>query len=147
METIETLVTVEDTAIFMTGEDDGSMLRVSLSHNEFNDAKLVINRVADVDRGVVGSVLTGEEAICINDTTKDRRFDPSVDGAPGSVVRAVLCEPIMGARGVLGAIELCNPESSDTFTTMHRSTLGLVSSLLAPALERRLLLDGFERRS
>ena len=106
------LVPVQSASFFLTGEDDGSMLRVGIVQDEHGHAvqgELAVTRIRDVRLGLVGHTLSSNAPTIVQDTSADANFDASIDCAPGYVVRSVLCAPIPGSHGrLLGALQLCN---------------------------------------
>jgi len=172
------LVPTQHASVFVTGEDDGSMVRAAQPHDELGKAiqgELDVTRIHDARVGIVGRVIAMSEPARVQDTAADPDFDRTVDCAPGYVIRSALCAPVCGTQGkVLAAVLLCNktadtarkPQaasqppsqppgaqaaesderagSSEEFTELDQSALIMFATLLAPALERQLLKDGFE---
>ena len=155
---ITRLVPTNHASIFITGEDDGSMLRVSLVQNEMGQAvpgELAVARVADVRIGIVGNVLARNKLMRVVDTSAEETFDPATDCAPGYVVRAVLCAPIEGSFArVRGAVQLCNGvghaatavnAAARTFSNVDERAIAVFVRILASPLERLLAVEGFSR--
>jgi len=151
LHSVTKLVAAQYASIFLTGEDDGSMLRVGLVQDELGKAGLTadleVAKIIDVRLGIVGGVVTTGQAANIIDTASASAFDPSVDCAPGYVVRSVLCTPIVGSHHqVMGAVELCNRlPNGGKFGPKDESALAVFTALLAAPLERARVLAGFER--
>ena len=104
----------------------------------------------EVGPGVVGHVLRSAEQSHVPIAKEDMRFDPSVDKAPGYVVTSIICAPVIGSNGMpLAAVQLCNKVKdrrqqarvAEPFNADDIGALGLLCSILGPALERQLLLD------
>lgn len=71
-------------------------------------------RLAEVrfpaDRGIAGWVLINDEAVRVEDVSRDERFYRGVDEATAMVTRSILCAPLRSHRGNIGVIEVVNPE-------------------------------------
>ena len=147
------------------------MVRVAQPHDELGKAiqtELDVVRIPDARLGIVGRVITTKEPAIVQDTTREPDFNRTVDCAPGYVLTSCLCAPVHGAGGrVLAAVLLCNkqpPTSSGggpaapsagatpaadekpqqaEFTALDVSAAVMLTSLLAPPLERQLMRDGF----
>jgi len=146
------LVPVQSASIFLTGEDDGSMLRVGLVHDDLGNiiqGELAVVRIRDVRMGLVGHTLLTNRPTIVQDTAADANFDPYVDCAPGYVVRSVLGAPIAGSHGrLLGAVQLCNRLTAAGGTTRDFSNEDeraavIFARMLAAPLERLLTVEGF----
>lgn len=164
------LVPAQHAAIFVTGEDDGSMVRVAQPHDELGKAiltELDVTRIADAKLGIVGRVLAKNEPTSVAEVSRDPDFNRTVDCAPGYVVNSCAVAPICGSGGrVLAAVFLCNkvggppPKAGAAasaqspmttaaefhkpeFDALDMSALVMFSQLVAPPLERQLLREGF----
>jgi len=162
------LAPTQHVSIFLTGEDDGSMIRAAQPHDELGRAmahQLDVMRVESVRTGIVGRVLATNQAACVQDTAADPDFDASVDCAPGYVVRSCLCAPVVGSHGrVLAAVQLINREADGAthgrprqpmatptaadhalrFTDADANALAMFTAMLGAPLQRQLILEGFE---
>ena len=153
------LVPVQSASCFLTGEDDGSMLRVALVQDEHGKdvaGELSVVRIRDVRSGLAGNSLTTKQTTVVQDTATDANFDPSVDCAPGYMVRSVLTTPVVGSQGrLLGVLQLCNritavgtaktmqPDHPREFGNDDESAAVVFARMLAAPLERLLAIEGF----
>ena len=152
------LVPVQSASCFLTGEDDGSMLRVALVQDEHGKdvaGELSVVRIRDVRSGLAGNSLATKQTTIVQDTAADANFDPSVDCAPGYMVRSVLSTPLVGSQGrLLGVLQLCNRITAvGTAKTMHPDprefgnddeiAAVVFARMLAAPLERLLAIEGF----
>ena len=153
------LVPVQSASCFLTGEDDGSMLRVALVQDEHGKdvaGELSVVRIRDVRSGLAGNSLTTKQTTVVQDTAVDANFDPSVDCAPGYMVRSVLTTPVVGSQGrLLGVLQLCNritavgtakimqPDHPREFGNDDESAAVVFARMLAAPLERLLAIEGF----
>ena len=82
--------------------------------------------------GLVGTCVATNEAIVVDDTSKDPRFDRDIDRSSGYVTRSVLALPLRSPNGdVLGRQVLNKPGS---FHESDVKLLGLAASFSASAL-------------
>ena len=147
------LTTALHAAIFIVGEDDGSMLYVAYPQDEHGntiESDLDTSRLAEVGPGIVGHVITSGETVMVSNASDDLRFDPSVDRAPGYVVNSLMCAPVIGAQGKpIAAVQLCNKVRDrrqqvrvpEAFEKMDLRVLGILCAVLGPSLDRQLILD------
>ena len=88
-----------------------------------------------IGKGVVGHVAESGELICIDDASRDVRFDPSHDQKTGFVTRTILAAPIReSARGpVRGVVQVLN-HAHGPFSDEDESYLVALSTELGRAL-------------
>jgi sigma-B regulation protein RsbU (phosphoserine phosphatase) len=85
------------------------------------------------DHGLVGACVATNQAIVVNDTSKDARFDRDVDRSSGYVTHSVLALPLRSPSGdILGALQVLNKAGS--FQDRDVKLLGLAGSFSASAL-------------
>jgi len=93
------------------------------------------------DRGIAGWVLAHDEAVLIDDVSKDARFFAGVDARTDMTTRRLLCAPLRTRSGNIGVIEVVNPAGEG----LGRTDLEFLETLagdVAQACERALLYDG-----
>lgn len=85
------------------------------------------------DHGVVGACVATNQAIVVNDASKDQRFDCDTDRSSGYVTHSVLALPLRSPEGdVLGALQVLNKPGG--FEDSDVTLLGLVASFSGSAL-------------
>ena len=85
-------------------------------------------------QGLVGACVARDEAILVNDTSRDERFLKSVDKGSGYVTKSVLTLPLHGMDGkTVGALQLLNKPGG--FSQDDVDLLGLCSAYSASTLE------------
>ena len=99
-------------------------------------------RIPD-DRGVVGQVIRAGKPARADVFHHPEAIDRSVDIRLGFTTRSVLCVPLVGKKGVLGALEVLN-KLSDGFSDEDEVTLtelaGFASAAVENAQEHQTLL-------
>ena len=81
----------------------------------------------------MGACVTTNQAIVVNDTSRDPRFDREVDHSSGYVTQSVLTLPLRSPAGdVLGALQVLNKPGG--FEESDVKLLGLAASFSASAL-------------
>ena len=91
-----------------------------------------------IGQGLVGACVTRNEAILVNDTSRDERFLRSVDIESGYVTTSVLTLPLHGMDGKpMGALQVLNKPGG--FCPEDVDLLGLCSAYSASALETQRL--------
>lgn len=85
------------------------------------------------DHGLVGACVATNEAIVVNDTSTDPRFERGIDRTSGYVTYSVLALPLRSPNGdVLGAVQVLNKPGG--FQESDIKLLGLAASFSASAL-------------
>jgi sigma-B regulation protein RsbU (phosphoserine phosphatase) len=85
------------------------------------------------DHGLVGACIAANQAIVVNDTSKDPRFDRDIDRSSGYITQSVLALPLRSPGGdVLGALQVLNKPGS--FRERDVKLLGLAATFSASAL-------------
>jgi sigma-B regulation protein RsbU (phosphoserine phosphatase) len=91
-----------------------------------------------IGQGLVGACIARNEAILVNDTSRDERFLRSVDNESGYVTTSVLTLPLQGMDGKpMGALQVLNKPGG--FSPEDVDLLGLCSAYSASALETQRL--------
>ena len=86
-----------------------------------------------VGHGLVGACVATNQAIVVNDTAKDGRFDSDIDRSSGYVTHSVLTLPLRSPGGdVLGALQVLNKPGG--FEESDVKLLGLAASFSGSAL-------------
>jgi sigma-B regulation protein RsbU (phosphoserine phosphatase) len=91
-----------------------------------------------IGQGLVGACIERNEAILVNDTSRDERFLKSVDVASGYLTKSVLALPLRGMDGKpMGALQVLNKPSG--FTAEDVELLGLCATYSSSTLEAQRL--------
>jgi GAF domain-containing protein len=90
------------------------------------------------DRGIAGWVLSHNEAVRIDDVSKDPRFYQGVDQATQMTTRSLLCAPLHGPSGNIGVIEVVNP-AAGALTDGDLEFLGALADDIGVAYEKAAL--------
>ncbi len=91
-----------------------------------------------IGQGLVGACIAKNEAIIVNDTSRDERFLKSVDVETGYVTKSVLTIPLQGVDGKpIGALQVLNKPGG--FTPEDVDLLRLCGSYAASTLETQRL--------
>lgn len=85
--------------------------------------------------GIAGWVLRHGQALMVNDVTRDKRFNKSVDEITGFVTRSILCAPLVLHRKTVGVIEVLNKLDQSDFDEQDLEALVSVAATAAMAIE------------
>jgi len=97
-----------------------------------------------IGEGVAGWVAQTAKPAIVNDTSRDRRFDPALDSRTRFESRSILCAPLVSRGRTIGVLELIN-RLGGRFT---RADLDLMLTLVEPcaiALENAILFQRTEQ--
>jgi len=87
------------------------------------------------DRGIAGWVLDHNEAVRIDDVSRDTRFYQGVDQKTEMTTRSLLCAPLHSQSGNIGVIEVVNP-ALDELGPDDLEFLGALADDIAVAYEK-----------
>ena len=88
-----------------------------------------------IEEGIVGRCVRENACQSVFDTAKDPAFASSVDKASGIRTRSILCAPMPGSDGAIGAVELINRREGDgCFSAGDLHVLEVLASSAALAL-------------
>ena len=85
--------------------------------------------------GICGWVIKNASPLLINDPAADPRHLKQLARELDFIPRNILCVPLLGREGALGAIELLNKLSGDSFEEQDQTLLTLVAGRISYALE------------
>jgi HD-GYP domain-containing protein (c-di-GMP phosphodiesterase class II) len=140
MSAAERFMRVESSSIWQVDEAAGELYfrLVHLPKAPHEDVKQVRLKLGE---GVAGWVaLHGEPAI-VNDAAKDERWSSVVDEKSGIVTRSILSTPLRARGRLIGVIQLVNKIGGEPFTEGDLADLGLLSDLIAIAVENARLYE------
>jgi signal transduction histidine kinase len=92
-------------------------------------------------QGVAGWVATHGEAVIVNDTRQDPRFNSSVDAQTGFTTKNIMCVPLRVQKRIVGVLEVLNKEEDEGFTDDDLEWLSNVGTQVAIALENARLYE------
>jgi len=85
-------------------------------------------------KGICGWVIENGQAACTNDPINDSRYHGDIARQLAFVPANILCVPLLGQDGTLGAVELLNKVGGRDFDQEDRTLLTLVASRIAHAI-------------
>jgi signal transduction histidine kinase len=85
--------------------------------------------------GIAGWVAQRGEPVIVNDPQNDQRHNRELAGRVGMHPRNILCVPLIGSEGTLGAIELLNKIGRDQFDDGDLTLLTLIAGRISQAIE------------
>lgn len=112
-------------------------------------AKKVLKQIRiGIDSGIAGWVATHGRPLIVNDVTKDRRFNSTIDNSTGFVTRSVMCVPLVINRKIIGVIEVLNKLDGSDFDEQDLEIMAPVAATAAMAIENaklnKLVVDGYK---
>ena len=88
----------------------------------------------ELGKGICGWVINNGQTVCTNDPLNDPRYHQDIARQLDFVPTNILCVPLLGQDGTLGAVELLNKVGGRDFDHQDRTLLTLVSSRIAHAI-------------
>src|SRR5512143_2097266 len=94
--------------------------------------RLVLLRIP-ADQGIAGAVVQSGAGLRIDDVTADPRFNSRADRTTGFTTRAILCVPLAARTGIVGVLQVVNPQGRDAFDDADLQFLVALSGSVAVA--------------
>lgn len=133
-----------DVAINTLGTDAGSVLLTDLSSDDLHfgaargpKAQEVMQFTVSMGQGIVGFCAENDVGLAVSDAERDPRFYAAISEKIGYPTRSILCVPVQDEGEVVGALELINKKSSDTFNERDLGVASFIGQQLARYLLRR----------
>ncbi len=133
-----------DVAMNTLGTDAGSVLLTDLSSDDLHfgaargpKAQEVMQFTVHMGQGIVGFCAENAVGLAVSDAERDPRFYAAISEKIGYPTRSILCVPVQDEGEVVGALELINKKSSDTFNERDLGVASFISQQLARYLLRR----------
>jgi putative methionine-R-sulfoxide reductase with GAF domain len=133
-----------DVAINTLGTDAGSVLLTDLSSDDLHfgaargpKAQEVMQFTVRMGQGIVGFCAENAVGLAVSDAERDPRFYAAISEKIGYPTRSILCVPVQDEGEVVGALELINKKSSDTFNERDLGVASFIGQQLARYLLRR----------
>lgn len=95
-------------------------------------------------QGIAGEVALTGEPLVVSDTSKDKRFDRSVDMATGFDTKSIMCVPIKLRDKVVGVIEVLNAGYSGTLSEEDLDIFNAFASAAGIALQNARLFAAIQ---
>lgn len=139
------LDTILDSSLKITGADAGSILLAEGDRLMFKTVKGIKSREllgssVPKSHGIAGWVVENGIAIRVDDVKSDNRFNPEVDNITDSEIKSVLCVPLRGNSGTIGALELLNTKD-DGFSYEDEALTSYLADQASVALTRAKLKE------
>ncbi len=95
-------------------------------------------------QGIAGQVALTGEPIVVSDTSKDNRFEQSIDQAIGFETKSIMCVPIKLRGKVVGVIEVLNAGYSGPLTEEDLDIFSAFANAAAVALQNARLFSAIQ---
>ena len=132
---------LERTTEIIGAEASSILLRDDQTHRLFfrsafgTKGEVVKQESVPMGAGICGWVAKHQAPLLINDPASDPRHLKELARDLDFIPRNILCVPLLGRDGALGAIELLNKVSGPAFEDQDRTLLTLVAGRISYALE------------
>lgn len=138
MREAETAVNAEASCIAILQQADQRLHIEFASGDADEDVK---HKVLELGQGVLGEAAAAGKMVCVNDVSKDDRFDSSIDRQTGFTTKSILAMPILRRDELLGVLEVINKRGGGYFTDEDAALLEVVTTQAAVAIENARLFD------
>jgi response regulator RpfG family c-di-GMP phosphodiesterase len=96
--------------------------------------------------GLVGTAVSKNETLIINDVQNDSRFNNEIDKTTGYMTKTMMVIPMENKSDeVIGAIQVINKKDDDIFSDLDLKYLNLAASYAAESIGTILLLEEIEK--
>ncbi|MFC1621472.1 GAF domain-containing protein [Candidatus Omnitrophota bacterium] len=97
-------------------------------------------------QGIIGSVAKEKKALNIADVAKDKRFTTGIDKKTGFKTKSILAVPIIHKEKLIGALEVINKKTAESFSSQDVKLLEIVAGQAAIAIENAMLYQKVLRK-
>lgn len=135
-----TITGAERACVVLRSDEGESKVHVASSASDQEEGE----SIESVSQAVLDRVLAGGEALLLHDVFEDEELlgRPSITSLS---LRSILCVPILGPRGVLGAIYADNASSAGSFDNVDREVLAAFAEHAAAAIQTNQLVRDLQR--
>jgi len=96
--------------------------------------------------GLVGTAVSKNKTLIINDVQNDSRFNNEIDKKTGYITKTMMVIPMENKNDeVIGAIQVINKKEDDIFSDLDLKYLNLAASYAAESIGTILLLEEIEK--
>lgn len=143
MDYVEYLLDAEASSIFQIDREKGDLF-FRLARGE--KAQAIKEMRLKMGEGIAGTVALTEEALLIDEASKDPRFCQRFNGQSGYFTRSILCVPLKSRERLVGVLEVLNKKDSRGFGQQDMDLLVLVGNLIGTAMENARLYGRLQDR-
>jgi len=94
------------------------------------------------NKGIVGSAISDNQSLIINDVQNDKRFNDNIDKKTGYLTKTMMVIPMKNKKNeVIGAIQVINKKEEALFTQSDLRYLTLAASYAAESIGTILLME------
>jgi GAF domain-containing protein len=134
-ETARSLFGAAACSIALLEDEDSDDARLVFQVAVGRGAESVLDLTIPASQGLAGFVVRSGQPLVIDDVSGDPRFARSFAGETGYVPRSVVAVPLETDRGVLGVLEILDPDRDSVAHTRGMELLGHFAGLAALSLE------------
>lgn len=97
-----------------------------------------------IGEGIAGHVVHTGKPMVIQDVAREERFSDKFDRITGFETKSILCVPLMIRNAPIGALQVINKKSGDSFTRADLELLYAIAQQAAIAMENAMLYKRLE---
>lgn len=128
-------------ALHACDAENGTLLLIDEVTNELVFAEVIgenrdhlLGHRISVDTGIVGHVVSTQEAMLVTDVKRSSKWSSEVDQVIGFNTNALMCAPLSHNDKIYGAIEIVNNATSDEFDENDLAILRVTARFVSQAL-------------
>jgi GAF domain-containing protein len=134
-ETARSLFGAAACSIALVADEEGDDPRLEFRVAVGRGAESVVDLSVPASEGIAGFVLRSGQPLVIEDVSADARFAGGVASETGYVPTSIVAVPLETHRGVIGVLEVLDPDESSTGTMRGMELVGHFATLAALSLE------------
>jgi len=143
MKGVEEFMNTEASTVYEIDED-GETLFIRMARG--NQRETARNIRLKVGEGVAGRVVQSGEAMVVNDVQAEPAFNDRFDRETGFKTRSMICVPLKLRDRPIGALQVLNKRSGESFTQSDTELLTIMSQQIAIALDNAKLYQRLEEK-
>ena len=143
MQWVEEFMSAEASTVYELDEDKGEIfIRIARGKKKEPVKRIKLK----LGEGIAGGVIQTGKSVVMQDVNTEKKFSNKFDTKTGFETRSLLCVPLILRDKPIGALQVLNKRSGETFTDADLELLTSISQQIAVALDNAKLYRRLEKK-
>ncbi|MCD6296602.1 MAG: GAF domain-containing protein [Deltaproteobacteria bacterium] len=143
MQWVEEFMSAEASTVYELDEDKGEIfIRIARGKKKEPVKRIKLK----LGEGIAGGVIQTGKSVVMQDVNTEKKFSNKFDTKTGFETRSMLCVPLILRDKPIGALQVLNKRSGETFTDADLELLTSISQQIAVALDNAKLYRRLEKK-
>ncbi len=137
---------IMDSAMSLTDTEFGALLLfdengdLHLKASSGDKSQEMTSKIILSEEGLPNWVATHKNPVCINNVSRDSRYNPQLDYEKGFITKSLICVPLIYSGQVIGAIEMRNKKNG-IFTSQDEALLSSLADQAGISITQNTLME------